>query len=165
MHVLSCPNMSCPHPVPFGEHHGDRTCTGHVPMSILFADFWTWDVRTFRTKPRCRPPMPSIIKRTCYRCSRLVIVMFNYNVNVNVNMKSLASLENTFHLCQIPEQEFRIMAHKDKLLQWVHVHNLIAWCKSESSSTYSENSTTTIFQLSFFCFCQSWRRICSLKNY
>eukprot|EP00957_Ditylum_brightwellii_P205359 15343527-Ditylum_brightwellii.AAC.1 len=55
------PDVSCPRPVPSGEHHGDgtcpgrvpdmsRTCPGHVLMSVLLADFWTWDARTFPTK-------------------------------------------------------------------------------------------------------------------
>ena len=38
--------------VPSGEHHGDGTCPGHVHVSVLFVDFWTWDTRAFPTKEK-----------------------------------------------------------------------------------------------------------------
>ena len=57
----ACPLVSrtCPVPVlcPLVSTMGtalvpdmSRTCPGHVLVSVLLADFWTWDARTFPTK-------------------------------------------------------------------------------------------------------------------
>ncbi len=42
--------MSCPRPVPSGEHQGEGTCPRHVPVSGLFIDFWTWHVMWWHSR-------------------------------------------------------------------------------------------------------------------